>query len=1073
MVGISGFRMQFFWWVALLVVFCALDSSLGQSELDYLLEFKKGIEKDPFGHLDSWKKDSVDSNGCPSNWFGIECQNGSVTKITLPGAGLVGTVNFSMISKLKTLGNFSLPNNLLRGGLTPDIGSMASLEYLDLSGNFLDGKVPSSLSNLQSLAYLNLSSNNLSGNLPSGFEKLHRLTYIDLHANNLEGDIGSWFSQLQNVVLVDLSFNKFSGSFPKNINNLTFIRSIGHMNMSHNLLSGSLFTPNVKPLFDNLQVFDASFNQLSGDILAFSSMFALQVLRLQGNLFSGDLPVVLFKENSMVLSELDLSLNRFQGPVSSITSSTLKVLNLSSNELAGTLPKSIGNCAVVDLSNNKLSGNITGIQSWGNYVEFVDLSSNSLSGTLPNQTSKFLRLTTIKLSNNSLEGELPNVMETYPKLNHVDLSHNKLTGHLLTGIFTSSTLTYVNLSGNHFTGSITFLSSQAYISAPSDTPLLPSQNSSLDVLDLSNNLLSGLLPPDIGSLVNLQVLDLNKNDFSGPIPSEISMLKNLVYLDLSNNHLNGSIPDGFSPRLQEFNVSYNNLSGNVPDNLLKFPDSSFHPGNPLLILLSPSPKDGPDHDDKGKHQNHLKRVVLEALIAGSIGGAIVILILFLLITYKPRPYRRDDQQNSNNKISGRDVNIDRSSRPHAFGFQKNAEAMPTSSSFSTDHLLSSEGRSLSALGDVALAVSEPVEQGFSQSTKGPVQTAKSCAGESLPPRSSKRTSLGFSCSPSADASSLSENPASLKVPSPDRLAGDLHFFDTSFVFSAEELSRAPAEVLGRSSHGTSYKATLDNGHMLTVKWLREGLAKRRKEFAREAKKLGSIRHPNIVSLRGYYWGPKEHEKLIVSDYISAHTLAHYLFEPESRKLPPLSANQRLKVAIDVACCLNYLHNEGGLPHGNLKATNILLEPPSLNAVLTDYSLHRLMSPAGTAEQILNAGALGYRAPELALAEKPLPSLKADVYAFGVILMEILTGKCAGEIISANSGVVDLTDWVKLLATEDRRSECFDQLIPGVESPGEHRRGLETMLEVSLRCILPASERPNIRMVFDDLNSVVL
>ncbi|CAN6443199.1 unnamed protein product [Victoria cruziana] len=1056
--------MQFFWWVALLVIFCALDSSLGQSEVDYLLEFRKGIEKDPFGHLDSWKKASVDANGCPSNWFGIECQNGSVTKVTLLDAGLLGTVDFSIISRLKTLRNFSLPNNRLHGGLTQDIGSAASLEYLDLSGNFLDGKVPSSLSNMQSLAYLNLSSNNLSGSLPSGFEKLQSLRYIDLHSNNLEGDIGSWFSQLQSVVHVDLSFNKFSGSLPKYINNLTFTESIQYMNISHNMLSGSLFTPNAKPLLDNLQVFDASYNQLSGYILAFSSMFALRVLRLQGNLFSGDLPVELLRENSMVLSELDLSLNRFQGPVSTITSSTLQVLNLSSNELAGTLPKSVGHCAVVDLSNNRLSGNTTVIQSWGNYVELVDLSSNSLSGTLPNQTSKFLRLTTIKMANNSLEGELPDIMETYPMLNHVDLSQNKLTGPLLTGIFTSLTLTYVNLSGNHFSGSITLKSSQA---KPSDAS--PSQNSNLGILDLSNNLLSGLLPPDIGNLVNIQVLDLNGNDFSGPIPSETSMLKNLVYLDLSNNHLNGSIPDGFSATLQGFNVSYNNLSGSVPDNLLKFPDSSFHPGNPLLILLSPSPNGGPVHEDKEKHQNHLKRVVLEALIAGSIGGAIVIIILFLLITYKPRPYRRDDQHNSNNKISGRDVNVDRSARPHAFGFQKNTEAMPTSASFSTDHLLSSEGRSLSVLGDVAVAVSEPAEQCLSQSTKGPAQTVKPYAGESLPPRSSKRTSLGFSCSPSADASSLTENPASLKVPSPDRLAGDLHFFDTSFVFSAEELSRAPAEVLGRSSHGTSYKATLDNGHMLTVKWLREGLAKRKKEFAREAKKLGSIRHPNIVSLRGYYWGPKEHEKLILSDYITAHSLAQYLFEPESRKLPPLSASQRLKVATDVARCLNYLHNEGGLPHGNLKATNILLEPPSLNAVLTDYSLHRLMSPAGTAEQILNAGALGYRAPELALAEKPLPSLKADVYAFGVILMEILTGKCAGEIISANSGVVDLTDWVRLLASENRTSECFDQLIPGVESPGEHRRGLDTMLEVSLRCILPASERPNMRMVFDDLN----
>jgi serine/threonine protein kinase len=97
------------------------------------------------------------------------------------------------------------------------------------------------------------------------------------------------------------------------------------------------------------------------------------------------------------------------------------------------------------------------------------------------------------------------------------------------------------------------------------------------------------------------------------------------------------------------------------------------------------------------------------------------------------------------------------------------------------------------------------------------------------------------------------------------------------MLTPEELSRAPAEVLGRSSHGTSYRATLDNGLFLTVKWLREGVAKQRKEFAKEAKKFANIRHPNVVGLRGYYWGPTQHEKLILSDYISPGSLANFLY----------------------------------------------------------------------------------------------------------------------------------------------------------------------------------------------------
>jgi serine/threonine protein kinase len=109
------------------------------------------------------------------------------------------------------------------------------------------------------------------------------------------------------------------------------------------------------------------------------------------------------------------------------------------------------------------------------------------------------------------------------------------------------------------------------------------------------------------------------------------------------------------------------------------------------------------------------------------------------------------------------------------------------------------------------------------------------------------------------------------------LVGELYFLDDTITMTPEELSRAPAEVLGRSSHGTSYRATLDNGVFITVKWLREGVAKQRKDFSKEAKKFANIRHPNVVGLRGYYWGPTQHEKLILSDYISPGSLTNFLY----------------------------------------------------------------------------------------------------------------------------------------------------------------------------------------------------
>jgi serine/threonine protein kinase len=342
----------------------------------------------------------------------------------------------------------------------------------------------------------------------------------------------------------------------------------------------------------------------------------------------------------------------------------------------------------------------------------------------------------------------------------------------------------------------------------------------------------------------------------------------------------------------------------------------------------------------------------------------------------------------------------------------------------------------------------------------------------------------------------------LGVHSPDKLVGDLHLFDNLVVFTTEELSRAPAEIIGRSCHGTSYKATLDNGYMLTVKWLKEGFAKSKKEFSREIKKLGSVRHPNLVPLRGYYWGPKEHERIMISDYADATSLSTYLsgkmvpflhplyssisvsyliwtfsdayfffLEFDERNLPPLSAGQRLNIAIDIARCLDYLHNERVIPHGNIKSSNVLIQNSTPSALVTDYSLHRLMTPIGMAEQVLNAGALGYSPPEFSSTSKPCPSLKSDVYAFGVILLELLTGKIAGEIICMNDGVVDLTDWVRMLDLEERVAECYDRHITGVESSEGAPQALDGILRIALRCIRSASERPEVRTVFEDLLSL--
>ncbi|XP_041999215.1 probable inactive receptor kinase At5g10020 [Salvia splendens] len=978
--------MQLIWFVLVFLV----EVAIGESEVDALLELKKGIQTDTLTKdFVSWDSNSLESDGCPKNWFGITCSTGHVTSISLNHLGLAGEFSFLTVSRLRMLQNLSLSNNHFTGTLTSDVGLLESLQNLDLSSNLFTGSLPHQLTSLENLALVNISLNKMEGEISSGFANLKKLKYLDLHSNAFAGEVMSLLGQLGgSVVYVDLSCNSFSGPLDLGTADPDFMSSVSHLNVSCNNLTGELFFPHDGiPYLDSLEFLDASDNRITGKIPSFSLVVSLRVLRLGGNQLSGSLPGGLLQGSSMVLSELDLSHNQLEGPIESITSLNLRYLNLSSNSLSGPLPLRIAHCAVIDLSNNMFSGNFSRAQSWGNYVEVLDLSSNHLTGSFPNQTSQFLRLTSFRISNNSLEGLLPPVLATYPELRVVDVSFNTLSGSL-PSLFISTKLIDINLSWNNFSGAV-----------PTD----------------------GLTPQNY----SLLSLDLSHNSFTGQLPPELGRFSTMVYLDLSNNLLEGAIPDDLPNTMTVFNVSYNNLSGVVPQSLQRFPSSSFHPGNMLLVVpneAASSPKGGDSLSMRG-HGSRMSSAIRAALIAGLVGGALVVAILTVMIYWR---VHRERNKSASTETGGKKV---LSSTSVESGTQQQAN--------------------LSALHQGLKNLDNPESTRKTELVASPATMASS--GDSSPGKLQQ----------------LSEHPSALRVCSPEKLAGDLHLFDSSLKFSSEELSSAPAEPVGMSCHGTLYKAVLSSGHVLAVKLLKEGIAKKRKEFAREAKKLGSIRHPNLVSLQGFYWGPKEHEKLIISNYVDAPCLALYLHGTAPQTLPPLSLDERLKISINVACCLTHLHTESAIPHGNLKSTNILIELPNKNAVLTDYSLHRLLTAAGTAEQVLNAGALGYLPPEFTSTSKPCPSMKSDVYAFGVILLELLTGRS----VPGNPEVVDLAEWVSFMAVENRAVECFDSHILGAEN--HLPKTLDDMLHVALKCTLPAAERPDMKMVFEELSSMVV
>ncbi|KAF0905640.1 hypothetical protein E2562_007423 [Oryza meyeriana var. granulata] len=1058
--------------LVLLLLAAPAFGQLPSQDILALLAFKKGITHDPAGFItDSWNDESIDFNGCPASWNGIVCNGANVAGVVLDGHGISGVADLSVFVNLTMLVKLSMANNNLSGSLPSNVGSLKSLKFMDISNNRFSGPIPDNIGNLRSLQNLSLSRNNFSGPLPDSIDGLASLQSLDVSGNSLSGPLPTSLKGLRSMVALNVSYNAFTKGIPSGLGLLVNLQSLDlswnqldggvdwkfliestvahvdfsgnlltsttakelkfladisetvlYLNLSNNKLTGSLIDGVELSTFGRLKVLDLSHNQLSGDLPGFNYVYDLEVLRLANNAFTGYVPSGLLKGDSLVLSELDLSANNLTGHINMITSTTLQVINLSSNALFGDLPMLAGSCTVLDLSNNNFKGNLSVIAKWSNDLEYVDLSQNNLTGTIPDVSSQFLRLNYLNLSHNSLADTIPEAVVQYPKLTVLDLSSNQFRGPIPADLLTSSMLQELYIQDNMLSGGISF-------------PGSSSKNLSLQVLDISGNHFNGSLPDDIASLSILQALDISTNNFSGPLPASITKLSALTALDISINQFTGPLPDALPDTLQSFNASYNDLSGVVPVNLRKFPESSFHPGNSRLEYPASSSGSGSSSGSAGGRS--LSAAAKIALIAASI-VALVILILVAIVCH----YKQISRQFPNSeKVS--DKNLHKTSKDMAStkgkddkgGLVVSADELGAPRKGSTSEALSQEEK-LSGVG------------GFS------------------PSKGSR-----FSWSPDSGEAYTQEGLARLDVRSPDRLAGELHFLDETITLTPEELSRAPAEVLGRSSHGTSYRATLENGVFLTVKWLREGVARPKKEFSKEAKKFANIRHPNVVGLRGYYWGPTPHEKLILSDYVSPGSLASFLYDRPGRRGPPLTWAQRLKIAVDVARGLNYLHFDRAMPHGNLKATNILLDGLDLNARVADYCLHRLMTQAGVVEQILDLGVLGYRAPELAASKKPSPSFKSDVYAFGVVVLELLTGRCAGDVVSGSEGGVELTDWVRLRVAEDQGSDCFD---PAMASDSENQqsvKGMKDVLGIALRCIRPVSERPGIKSVYEDLSSI--
>ncbi|KAK9109307.1 hypothetical protein Sjap_017367 [Stephania japonica] len=620
-------------------------------------------------------------------------------------------------------------------------------------------------------------------------------------------------------------------------------------------------------------------------------------------------------------------------------------------------------------------------------VVSVALRDRRIVGEIPFQLGMIEHLKSLDLSNNLINGTLPTSLFKASELRELSLANNLIRGGLPDSVQGMQSLRLLNLSDNSFTGEI---------------PRTLSSLRNLTVLSLKNNYLSGDLPSGFDGV---EVLDLSSNLINGTLPINFGG-QSVQFLNLSRNSISGQIPINFANKLRSnttIDLSFNNFSGEVPETELFL---SLKPkwlaGNPNLCgkpLTSPcfvssnsSNSTRPaiaaipiNSNSSTPTTNSRKQGLKPGAIAGIVAGDVAIigvLSVILIYAYKSKKKNRD-------KNRGTDPNTTTTTNGTSNTTNSNGLNSKTETHFNWP-CFNNRGSNTS-------------EDECSQSSDGVVDKLGSVEEEKQ-----------------------------------RRKDGTFVAVDGETEVELETLLRASAYIIGASGSSIVYKAVLEDGTTFAVRRIGESKIERFKEFEAQVRLIAKVRHPNLVRLRGFYWGSDE--KLVIYDYVPNGSLANLTYRKKRASTSSSSSfiltwEARLKIARGVARALTYLHEKKHV-HGNIKPSNILLGL-DMEPRISDYGVETLVwgdsinkmsgsthnfgshrstasaeslqdlqmgaSPSPMAESSYIVGPSSYRALESLKNIKP--NQKWDVYSFGVVLLELLTGKVASdqELGQWNSG----------------------------------------------------------------------
>ncbi|XP_017220527.1 putative receptor-like protein kinase At3g47110 [Daucus carota subsp. sativus] len=796
--------------------------------------------------------------------------------------------------------------------------------------------------------------------------------------------------QHKRVTSINLASKGFVGSLPRDIGNMSFLTEIV---LTNNSLQGT-----IPQEVDRL--------------------FRLQVLSLGQNALEGKIPDTLGRVDRLVI--LELFSNNLSGmiPNSVFNLSSLNVFNLANNELQGSIPTDFGlthhNLEKIQLSDNRLSGTIPISLSNASKLQVIDLQFNSFIGPIPADFGWLLFLQKLVLTNNNLgfggKGDL-SFLESLincSSLEILNVGANNLHGSLPPRTANLSTeLTMISLADNWISGSI---------------PPGISKFINLIFISLQGNNFTGIIPPEITKLGKLQRVILSNNRFSGNIPTSIGNLSMLDEIRLENNDLNGTIPPSFGncPMLVLLDLSQNNLSGTIPNEFFHVSPFSVKLNlsrNHLVGSLSPG-----IGTLKTLIELDISENEFSGLISAQLGACIALNSLYIqgnfFQGYIPQSMRNlRSLQNidlSRNNLSGKipDFFATLSLIYLNLSWNNLEGEVPTKGVFAN-------AIEFSIAGNTGLCGGIPGLQlprcSSDRSNKHKVSSDQlffligyilglltfcwiiKSSDQFLFSRVHIWRLLAFSWI----KRKIKMSRPTRQVLSPFIRVPYQQLHQATNGFS-------PTNLVSKDCFGSVYKGEIGSEYQeksLAIKVFNEESSK---AFNTECKVLLYMIQRNIVTIRSTCLSTVKNREFRAIVYnLKEHGRLESWLHPtnmtfsDAHNVPrTLNLGTKINIAIDVATALDYLHYQHYHPmvHCNLKPSNIWLDT-NMSAHLSNFGLAKLITEIDSTTHsslVAVAGTCGYMPPEYYRGSRV--STKGDVYSYGIILLEMLTGKKATDLM---------------------------------------------------------------------------